>query len=115
MNPLVAILLLGFVLSLPKVPHLIRWSFGKDRLKYIEELKSRGQYESWKKENKYFLLAEDVCNDGVIFGILLSFVVGYFYIEVGVTILLGTLFLGIAGVVASLILDSKIPSWRDTR
>jgi hypothetical protein len=110
MHPLVLILLFGFILSLPKVPHLIRWGFGKERLKYIGELKSRGQYDAWKKENKYFLLAENICNDGVIFGILLSFVVGYFYIEVGVTILLGTLFLGIAGVIVSLILDSKIPN-----
>ena len=110
MHPLLLILLFGFILSLPKVPHLIRWGFGKDRLKYIGELKSRGQYDEWKKENKYFLLAENICNDGVIFGILLSLVVGYFYIEVGVTILLGILFLGIAGVIVSLILDSKIPN-----
>lgn len=109
MNPLVLILLLGLLLSLPKVPHLIQWGFGKDRLRYIEELKSRGQYEAWKQENKYFLLAEDICKDGIIFGILLSLIVGYFYVEIGVTIFLGTLFLGIAGVFVSLILDSKTP------
>ena len=109
MHPLVVILLLGFLLSLPKVPHLVRWGFGKDRLRYIEELKQHGRYDDWKKENKYFLLAEDITRDGTIIGILLSFVVGYYYTQIGVAIFLGTLFIGIAGVIVSVALDIKIP------
>ncbi len=87
MHPLVVIFILGLILSLPKVPHLVRWGFGKDRLRYIEELKLHGQFENWKKENKYFLLAEDISKDGVIIGILLSFVVGYFNTQIGIVIL----------------------------
>lgn len=109
MHPLIALLLLGIILSLSKVPHLVRWGFGKDRLRYIEELILHGRYENWKKENKYFLLAEDISKDGVIFGILLSFVIGYFNLQIGATILLGTIFLGLAGVVVSLALDARIP------
>ena len=109
MHPLVEILLLGLILSLSKVPHLVRWGFGKDRLRYIEELKSHNQYDAWKKENKYFLLAEDLSKDSVIVGVLLCIIVGLYYPEVGVTIFLGTIFIGVAGVIVSLILDSKIP------
>ena len=109
MHPLIVIFIFGLILSLPKVPHLVRWGFGKDRLRYIEELKLHGQFESWKKENKYFLLAEDISKDGVIIGILFSFVVGYFNTQLGIVILLGTILIGIAGVIVSLALDIKIP------
>ena len=109
MHPLVALLLLGLILSLPKVPHIVRWGFGKDRLRYSEELKLNGRYDEWKRENKYYLLAEDVSKDSVIFGILLPIVSGYFNAQIGVAIFLGAIFIGVAGVIVSLALDVKIP------
>ena len=88
---------------------IVRWGISKPRLKYIEELKSRGEYEKWKKDNEFFLFIENLSGDGIIIGLFLSLIVGYYHFEIGAGIFIGAIILGLIGVIVSLILDSKIP------
>ena len=109
MKPILLLFLFAFILSLPKVPHLVRWGFGKDRLRYIKELKSRGQYEAWQAKYKYYLLAENICTNGAIAGLFLTLIGGYFNWKLGMVFFIVTALLVIAGIIVSLALDIKIP------